>query len=233
MKKNILIFLCVCLLISCAQKSGSGNISNQTKTVGEFTGVKVAGGFEVEIKTGLTQNVVVEADDNLIKYINVNVVAGELKISLDEIGVRNAHLKVFITAPRISSVKTSAGAEVVVKDELKSDKTINLSASSGSNIKAALDAPEVKVEVSSSGELELSGKTKDFHAKSSSGSSVAATGLLSENSFVDVSSGGNVHVYASVSLDANASSGGNVYYRGGAASVKKSASSGGEIEMEK
>jgi hypothetical protein len=232
MRKIVVAILVIGMMGSCMYKKGSGNIIKQDRSTGSFKGVDISGGFEVEIKSGPSENVVVEADDNLLKYIEVKVVDNELKIRLEHINVTDAHLKVFITAPEINNLDASGGSEVVVQDVLKSAGTISVKASSGSNIKTALDAPEIKADVSSGGELTLSGRTKDLHATSSSGSSITAGELLSENSYVNVSSGASAHVYASVSLDASASSGGNISYRGAAASVKKSESSGGEVEKE-
>ncbi|MFT3911104.1 MAG: head GIN domain-containing protein [Ferruginibacter sp.] len=232
MRKVIIASLGFIIIASCVYKRGSGNIITQTKTTGPFKGLEIAGGFEVEIKNGPTENVVVEADDNLMKYIDVKVVDNELRVRLEQINISDAHLKIFITAPEVNKVIASAGAEINVKDALKSAGTINVKASSGSNIKTALDAPGVKADVSSGGEITLSGRTKDIHASSSSGSSIEAAELLSENSYVTASSGGSVHVNASVSVDASASSGGNISYRGAATAVKKSESSGGEVSKD-
>lgn len=217
---------------SCMYKKGSGNIITQTRNTGAFKGLEVSGGFVVEIKNGPTENVVIEADDNLLKYIEVKVVDNELRVRLQNINVSDAHLKLFITAPEINNVDASGGSEIIVKDALKSAGKIIVKASSGSNIKTALDAPEIKADVSSGGELTLSGRTKDFHATSSSGSSLTASELLSENSYVNVSSGANAHVYASVSIDASASSGGNISYKGAATVINKAESSGGEVKKD-
>ncbi|MEO6670979.1 MAG: head GIN domain-containing protein [Ferruginibacter sp.] len=231
MRIILLAVLFVGLMSSCNYKKGSGNIITQTRSTGAFRALDIKGGFEVEVKNGPTENVVVEADDNLMKYIEVKVVDNELKIRLDHINVTDAHLKIFITAPEINSVDASGGSGIVVKDALKSAGKIIVKASSGSNIKTAIDAPEIKADASSGGQLTLSGRTRDFHASSSSGSSLSASELLSENSYVSASSGANAHVYASVSIDASASSGGNISYRG-AAVVKKSESSGGEVSKD-
>ncbi len=232
MRKIAIFIILSVVLASCMLKKGSGNIITQTKTVSKFTGINISGGFEVEIKNGATENVVVEADDNLMKYVDVNVVGDELKVRLEQISVSDAHLKILITAPQIDHINASAGSDITTKDQFKSASPISVKASSGSDIKANLDAPEVKAEVSSGGEITLSGRTKDLHATSASGSSITASELLSENSYVSASSGGSVHVYASVKVEAKASSGGDVYYKGGAPSVVKEESSGGNVQKD-
>lgn len=230
MKRLLLIIFSSILFGSCALKSGSGKIVSQTRDTGPFKGVTVSGGFKVEIKNGPVEKVVVEADDNLMKYIEVKVVGNVLKIRMEEINVSDAHLSVFITAPEINEITASAASEVAVKDLLKSFGSINLKASSGSDIQTAVDAPEIKADASSGAEITVSGRTKDLRAESSSGSTVAAGELLSENSYVTASSGASTRVNASVKIEASASSGGNIVYKG-AATVKKTESSGGSVEM--
>ena len=232
MKKIFIFLLPVLLFTACRYKSGSGNIVTEKRNTGSFTSISVGGGFEVELRHADVTELTIEADDNLIKYIHTDVSDGKLRIRLEEINVHDAHLKVFITAPEINDINASAAAAVVVKDGLKSSGSIKLQASSGANIKTGVDAPGIVADASSGGELEISGKTMTLKATSSSGSAIHAKDLLSENTTANASSGAKINVHASLSLDATASSGGNISYRGGATDVKKSASSGGDIEKE-
>ena len=140
----------------------------------------------------------------------------------------DVHMKVFVTVSDLNKINSSAAADVDVKDELSSDNTIDLSASSGSSIKVIINAPEAKADASSGGEIEISGRTKNFDVEVSSGSSVHASKLLSENTIAEASSGGTAEVHASVQLDAKASSGGTISYKGAATAITKE-SSGGSI----
>lgn len=228
MKKLLLIVLSLSVLTACRYRKGSGNIVTETRNTGSFTGISVAGAFEVEVKNGPVE-VIAESDDNIIKYIRTDVVSGVLKIRIDQINLHDAHLKVYVTAPGIDNIKTSASANVNVKDVLRSGQAIRLQSSSGSEIKAALDAPDVFADASSGGQMNLSGRTRNFDVESSSGSTVNAKELLSENTTARVSSGSTANVHASISLTASASSGGSISYHG-AGNVKKTVSSGGSVE---
>ena len=231
MKNLIILFALLVSCISCRYKSGSGNIITETRKAGPFKAVSISGGFEVELRQAPEVEVIVEADDNLMEYIETKVRREELVIRLDDLNVHDAHLKVFIAAPSVNAIKTSAGAELVVRDILKSGEAVRLKASSGSQIKTTVDAPEVRADASSAGNIEVSGRTKDFYAESSSGSEINAPDLLSENTEADASSGSTIKVHASVKLRGKASSGASVRYRG-AAVVSKETSSGGSVEKE-
>lgn len=229
MKKLLLLPAIIFLLQACDYKSGSGNIVTEKRNPGMFSGIDVSGGFEVEIRIG-APSITVEADDNFIHDIQTEVRNGKLYIKLDERTIRDAHLKVFVIAPEINSINASSASNVLVKDQLKSDR-IEMHASSGSQIESLIDAPVCEATASSGGEIKLSGKTRQLEAEASSGSAINADRLQSENTTVKASSGGNARVHASLTLNASASSGGNILYTGGA-NVQKSVSSGGAVNKQ-
>ncbi len=230
MKQLLFLSFISILLSSCHIINGSGNIISQTRTTGDFRRISASNGFNVEVKIGPVTEVIVEADDNVMKYVETTVNGDDLKIGLkSNVSLTNAHLKVFVTSPAIDGIKASSGADVVVKDVLKNTGKLSFSASSAGTITTELDAPDVEANASSGATIKLTGKTKNFDATSSSGSNVKAGELLSENTAVNSSSGASATVHASVTLKAVSSSGASVHYYG-AANVQKSVSSGGSVD---
>jgi len=229
MKHFIIFLFAICLLVSCRFKTGSGNIITETRSVNTFDAISVGGGFEVEVKTGPVISVTVEADDNIMKHIETKSSGNTLKISTEDLhNYSDVHMKVYITAPAVRTIKASSSAEVTVMDVLKNSGKLTFKASSGSEINAEVDAPDVEADVSSGAHISLSGKTRNYTAEASSGSEIRSWDLKTENTKVKASSGSSARVHASVSLNATASSGSSVRYHG-AASVNKSESSGGSV----
>jgi hypothetical protein len=224
-----LLFLAL-MLSACNVKRGSGNIITERRSHSGFTGISVTGPIEVELSKGNSPEIIVEGDDNLIKYIETRVEGSLLRIRLEKgLNLRNSHLKILITAPAVSRIKASAAADVRVKDELSSTGEINIEASSGARIRSSIDAPAVVAKASSGSEVRLSGRTRNVNASSSSGASIHAYDLLSEGTIAKSSSGASVSVHASIRLEASASSGGEVDYHG-APQVKQHISSGGSVK---
>ena len=91
-----------------------------------------------------------------------------------------------------------------------SSETIEVSCSSGSNIK-------------------LNGKTKNFSAKTSSGSNIKAEKLETENCDASASSGSNIWITAKNKIDAKVSSGSNVFVFGNPGNTDIEKSSGGNV----
>ena len=230
MKQFLILSLSVFTLVSCDQTTGSGNIVTETRKTGSFDGITVGGGFEVVVKTGDAISVVVEADDNVIKYIETKVTGNTLKISTEDLhNYSDVHMKVTVTAPAITSIKASASADVIAENILKDNNRLTFKASSSASIKAEVDAPEIETDASSSATITLTGKTKTHKTKASSSAEIKVFSLLSENTTAHASSSANIEVHASVNLDAKASSSGSVKYNGVAA-VSKSESSSGTVE---
>ena len=229
MKNLLLVLLSACIFQSCERKSGSGNIERQDRKVGEFSGVDVGGGFEVEIKQGSSYKVRVEADDNILEDIETEVSGGVLTIEYRKgVDINDATMKVYVETPSLRSVDASASATVKVEGILRSDKSLHFEASSAASIEAEIDAPSTKIEASSSGKVVLKGRTKDLDAEASSAGSIEARELLSETARAEASSGASVEVHASLKLNGEANSGGSVSYRGEPA-VSKEENSGGSI----
>ncbi|MGB4843373.1 MAG: head GIN domain-containing protein [Ferruginibacter sp.] len=230
MKQVLAVLTAIIVLNSCQYTSGSGNIKSETRSISNFTEISVGSSFDVEVKIGPVTEVRVEADDNIIKYIETEVSGNTLKIRLeDNHAISNAHLNVYITMPALTAVRTSGSASVIVEDVITSKEKLSFKASSSSDIKAEVDAPEVEAETSSSATINLSGKTRTYHASASSSSDIKSWDLLSENATAKASSSATIKLHASVSLDARASSSADVVYHG-AASVSKSVSSSGSVE---
>jgi Putative auto-transporter adhesin, head GIN domain len=230
MKYILLLSTAFIMLNSCDYTTGSGNIVTEKRVAANFTGISVGGSFDVEVKIGPVAEVTVEADDNVIKYVETTVSGNTLKIRTEGLhSMNNVHLKVYITVPELRSVKASASAEVKVLDVVKGDGRLSFDVSSSADIEAEVDAPEVDAEASSSGSVTISGKTKNYTARVSSSGNIKSFELLTENADVSANSSGTAEVRASVSLNGNASSSGTIEYRGGA-NVKKNVSSSGSVE---
>lgn len=230
MKQFLILTASILLLVSCRHTTGSGNIITETRNTGSFDAITVGGSFEVEVKMGDTRSVLVEADDNIMEYIQTRVSGNILKINTEDLhSYSNVHMKVYITVPELKAISASASAEVLGEGVLRSNDKLVFKASSSSMIKAAVDAPEIVTDASSSATITLKGKTRTHKTEASSSSEIKTFDLLSENTTAAASSSASIEVHASVSLNAKASSSGDIEYRGGAA-VSKSENSSGSVQ---
>lgn len=233
-KRLTVLFLVTLVLSSCNidmmnRIEGNRNVVTQKRKVnGDFTHIKAMTGLDVYISQGNKLGVTVEADENLHDIIKTEVDNGRLKIWAEKSIWRSKASKVYVTVKDIESIRASSGSDVYSEGVLKADE-ITVSTSSGADMKVALNANSVDASSSSGSDLKITGTTVDFYGDASSGSSTNAYGLKSENATVKVSSGADLRIHATESIDARASSGGDIRYRGNPKKVSKKSSSGGGV----
>jgi Putative auto-transporter adhesin, head GIN domain len=229
--KYILLSSMIFLATACGiSKRGSGNIVSETKNVTTFTKVNVSSSIDVDVQQGNETSVVVEADDNLIKYVEVNVINNELKIRMkDMVNLRNATIKVHVVAPQYNGFISSASSEIVSNSVITSTDKITLKASSSSKIEIQLDAPYVSADASSSADIVATGRTRELTAEGSSSASINLSNLRAEVVTVIASSSSDVSVFGSLKINAAANSSGDITYTGGAKDIVKKENSSGSI----
>jgi hypothetical protein len=77
-----------------------------------------------------------------------------------------------------------------------------------------MEANEVGLRVSSGSDASLTGSARRLSAKASSGSDINAYDFEVENAVLELSSGSDVKAWVTGSLEVDASSGSDVYYKG-------------------
>lgn len=118
--------------------------------------------------------------------------------------------------------------------EAKSTGTgrITIDASSSGDVElVSLGAADFVIDASSSADVELKGACAAIDIEASSSADVGAKELKCRSASVSASSSGDVSVYASESVQAHASSGGDIYVSGSPAARDVSKSSGGDVDF--
>jgi hypothetical protein len=136
--------------------------------------------------------------------------------------------KVRVSLPVIEALSSSSGATISNTAVIKIS-SLDLDASSGSEIDLSLEVENLISESSSGSEITLKGKALKLEATSSSGSEINASELLANNVIAGSSSGSSVDVHPIISLDAKASSGSAIKYFNMPTTITKNSSSGGTI----
>jgi hypothetical protein len=235
--KNSLKFILVLLtiaLISCNGNIniGSGNIITEKRNITEsFDKIEASSGVNVFVTQGNLEDVVVETDDNVMKYVITKVENGTLVIKLKRNSNFMSSIDVKVQMPNISGIKASSGATIEAQNTLRGS-LLDMKSSSGSDIKAALEYEDVNCETSSGSTMTVSGKALQLKTNSSSGSDIDANELAANEIIAKASSGSGTRVNPIVKLDAHASSGGTIEYVKIPKTLTKSESSGGSVEKD-
>ena len=236
--KRILFF--VLALITSAALFAQTTITDnnaRSRQVGPFTGVKVSSGIELLLQQGDKDAVAVSSSKpEYQERIKTEVDGGVLKIYIDNEGIsgnwrKNVKFKAYVSVRTLEKLAASSGATIKTGN-LITVNNLDLDASSGAIIEAEFKAQNIVSDNSSGSIAKIKGTTGSLTVEASSGSVFKAYDLSCTNASADVSSGGQVDITVTKELNAEASSGGAINYKGGAVIRNLKTSSGGSVRSD-
>ncbi len=235
--KSALLLLCIVSLSACHVSlnktiEGNDHIKKETRQVSGFTGINVAGPFQVTVQQGNEFSVSVEADENLMPYIEIKKTGNALEIGeKDGYNLRGTKgLWVTVQLPDIDMLSIAGSGNIQTVSPLKNTGTIEFSIAGSGKIDAAVDAPEVSVEITGSGTANLSGQTRKMDIGITGSGDCLTENLKSEDCTINIAGSGTARVFASTSLDVSVTGSGDVYYAGKPQNIKKSVTGSGKIK---
>jgi hypothetical protein len=227
---TILISFSSCIYDFTQSISGNGNVKVESREVADFNSIDVSRGLQVHIVFGEPKSLEIEADENLHDVIRTEVTSGTLRI-YSEKNIRNAKAKkIHISVQTLQEIEASSAARVTGENILNTDRLV-ISASSAAEIRLESDAEEIEVDASSSGSVDIKGSAEELDVDVSSAGSVDADKLQARYCNVTASSAGNASVWATEELKAEASSAGNIRYKGNPSNKQVNSSSAGSISQ--
>ncbi|MFD1468971.1 head GIN domain-containing protein [Hymenobacter caeli] len=192
---------------------------------GSFEKVESSGGIDVYLAQGPAAAVAVEALPEALPHVVTEVRDGTLLIhwekdfswknmtSWNSLAGRQRSVKVYITAPRLTGLALSGGADAHGQTPLRADD-FSIRASGGSDVTLQLQAKTVHAESSGGSDVTLTGRVERQEMRFSGGSDYHGFGLQSTTATVSASGGSDADVWVDGELTANASGGSDLHYKG-------------------
>lgn len=237
MKTKLIIILAVIISLgatSCRKGvfvTGNKNVSSQTRALSSFSKLANNGSFEVTIIRDTNFYVVIEAESNLIPYIETRVTNGALVIDTRETLNARRAMKLTVYTPEMESLELNGSgsvfSEAFVSESFSavvdgSGSMITTSANTNTylringsgNLTANLLTENLDAEIHGSGSLKLYGQGTH------SDMGIYGSGDIDYFDFYQkycaaVSNGsGNIYVQVTDLLDVKILGSGSVYYRG-------------------
>lgn len=196
---------------------GSGTVIEQNRNISDVSGVELSMPGTLHLSMGDEETLRIEAEDNLLPYIQTDVRAGRLVIqSQPGTNLRPTRpIDYYLTVTELSSLAISSSGDIETED-LRSD-SFSISISSSGNVSiSSLDCTSLRVKISSSGNVKVSELTADSISVdiSSSGNLDIQNGRV-EKQDVNISSSGEYRArdLESVSADVVLTSSGEATLR--------------------
>jgi hypothetical protein len=237
MKKIVLSLLLVSGLV--AMVNGQTKIftdANAVKrTVSNFHGIEVATGITLILSQGNTEDVAISAANAEHRdRIVTRVENGILKIHYDTktgaINKKNEskNLKAYVSCVKLDRLVVTTGAEVEIQDKISASE-LELSANTGGLVKGQVNASSLKVIQNTGSKITLSGAAGSLDAEGSTGSKFAGENFTTGTCSISVNTGAGVTIHVEKEMNAKASTGGYVKYKGTAGIREIKTNTGGSV----
>ena len=236
MKKLMILLLSAISLSSFASWEtikGNGNLKKESRDASGYTGLQVQGSMDVQVSYGNSSTISVEADENLLPYIETFVENNTLVIRQKKgVNLRSKHnLTIHASLTKLTNLSLSGSGNVNGKGAFSNNGRTNIRLSGSGNVNMGVgDISELELAISGSGNIRLQGNQSNNITASISGSgNIDCSELRTNDVFAKVSGSGDIRVNASKSIDAKVSGSGNIYYKGTATNLNMKAAGSGKI----
>ncbi len=206
-----------CDFVTGKRVKGNGNMKTDERAESGFTGVTNGTNFDTYVGIG-PYSVKIEAEENILPYIETFVDNGILKIETRDgfwLKTRRS-VKIYVTAPRLNKINAAGNGDMFSTTKLTDSSRIDLHIGGNAELKMEVDAPVVDASLGGNGSITLKGQTRDFKCSSAGNGEIEAFDLQSESAKVEIYGNGNADVTASVKLDVRIGGNGGVRYKGNA-----------------
>lgn len=237
---------------SDARITGSGNIITRRVNIADFSRIETSRAVHLVVEKRSGREAIIEADDNIMPYVIVEVDGGCLNVGIDDDIKSLNNVTVKVTVPsdgNISAISASSASRVTVETEIKSPKlmldassaaninitksdvgTCSIDASSAANVEGAIKADNCVIDMSSASDVNVALLAVKCDVTASSASSATISGEAGDIE-ITVSSAAKVDAMDlnARNAAADASSGGSIKITC-MKSIDASASSGGSVK---
>jgi hypothetical protein len=210
---TIFILSSLMLFSSCDEMIGSGRIVKESREVRSFDAIEASGAFRIYLSQGNNESLVIEADDNLMQYIETSVRGGKLYLDTRGVGLRSATLRAHITVVDIENIKASGAVKITGETPIEF-KRLKIGASGAADIDMEVYGDNMELKVSGAGKTYLTGEVDKMSINLSGASKLSAETLYTKFMDIEISGAGSANVNVDEVLDAKISGAGNVRYIG-------------------
>jgi len=210
MRKIFLLFAFTSFISSVSLKAqdndkeritGSGNVITKEVKVQSFDQLNVSGVFSVQLKQGSTEEVKIEADDNLQSLFEVTNEGSKLSIAMKKNVNFNSKtkIKVYVTFKKLKSMDLKTVGNVSADQSLSFDD-LQIDNKSVGTVDLKLTAQNLNIDNKSVGDVKLSGKADNVVIKNKGVGSFKAADFVVQKMDIDNNGVGSAEVNAEKEL---------------------------------
>ncbi len=208
---------------------GEGELSIETRNLSAYSKLEVDLDANVILTDSLVQSCMISAQENLMPAIETRI-KGERLIIYSENNIHNDKpITVYLSVNRLQHIILNGSGIVTGTNILKSEK-LDIDVSGSGDLNLSLLCNQLKATISGSGTQELKGSSNESDFEISGSGVIDAFQFATGDCNVDIAGSGKALVFPSGVLNAEISGSGKIQYKGNPSDIKHSISGSGNIE---
>lgn len=197
--------------------NGNGNVIVEKRSVSDYNSINVAGSMNVKLVPGTEGNLVVEAEENLMKYLITEVKGDVLSVKIES-GYNistsmNKKFKVTVPYKDIEKIALSGSGKIFTNEVIKANK-FSTSLSGSGDVNLLLDTQKTYASVTGSGDIRLKGKTQEIECEVTGSGDLHASEFKAKEGFANVTGSGDIKLYVDDFIKARVTGSGDIHYLG-------------------
>ncbi|MCG1036862.1 head GIN domain-containing protein [Polaribacter sargassicola] len=209
---------------------GNGNTKVVTRSISNYNDISVGGSFDVILVKGNEGEITIEAEENIIPYIETEVSGNNLKVKFKENTNISTTKKITITVPykSLESVSLGGSGKIYSNNTIEA-KNFKVSIGGSGNIKLNINSNSIKASIGGSGSILLEGTTKELNCSIAGSGNINAYSLYTDIIEASVAGSGNIKTTVNSTINAKLVGSGNIYYKGNPSNVKSKSVGSGDV----
>ncbi|MBB5397700.1 head GIN domain-containing protein [Mucilaginibacter sp. AK015] len=232
LKILILLAVSVTIFSSCRRfrcVKGNGNVKTESRKMVDFNKVDISGGYKVTLKQDSSESVVINTDDNLLKYIETSVEGGTLRIHNRRNICSSGETTITIGVKNLEKIGASGAVDITANGRLNV-KDLSFDLSGSTKIDMELNAANVRTDASGSSEIYLRGQAASHDVDMSGSGKVEALDFVVGKYKISTSGASECKINVLNELDVHTSGASDISYRGNPSKVNNDQSGASSIK---
>lgn len=200
---------------------GSGHQITEQHKGGDFTRLDISGSFRVNLKQDSSLNVAVTADDNLMKYIHINMDGDRLRIYSKKSLCGSGEMVLNIGVKNLEEIKTSGGINLSSDGKL-TVKNLRFKLNGASKVDMDLSADNIVTEGNGSTEMNLRGQAASSKIEFAGSGKINALDFVVGSYDIETTGASDCNINVLKDLNVNTTGAANIKYRGNPSNVNTS-----------
>ncbi len=209
----------------------------EPRTITDFSAIEVSGSISLYLSQSNEYGIAISAGEQKNNSkIKTEVKNGVLKISVEGglwngMGWANRKLKAYVSFKTLTGLIISGASFVTSNGPITAD-ALKIEVSGASEIKASVNVKQLDLDISGASVASLSGSADNASIDASGATKVSSYDMAINSCKAAASGASSIRITANKELNASASGGANIYYKGAASVININSSRGADVKKQ-